>query len=150
MKKLLITFLIPFFCFGSEKIVFQSSCGGVQYKIESFCKVNNLKDDQDKLDIPVCEKQIISLGATVHDLSKDTGFIERISDGGGKVKMMNYVFYGASCKRDKVILSGSGGCNSCGEIFKIFNLSGKDVKEQQGGINLNPMQNIIPDKYGAE
>lgn len=85
-----------------------------------------------------------------YDLSKDTDFVERVDNDGGKVKMMNYVFYGASCKRDKIILSGSGGCNSCGEIFKIFNLLGQEIKGKQGSIDLNPMQNIIPDDYDFE
>ncbi|HCR1139932.1 TPA: hypothetical protein OMU28_002149 [Klebsiella aerogenes] len=150
MKKILFLSLIPFFCFGNEPIFFQSSCGGVQYKVESFCKVNDLRDDQDKLDIPICEKQVLSMGKGTHDLSKDTGVVERIASNGAKVKMMNYVFYGASCKNDRIILSGSGGCNSCGEIFKIFNFSGQEVNDKQGSIDLNPMQNIIPDDYGIE
>jgi hypothetical protein len=150
MKKLLFTTLIPFFCFGGEPANLQSTCGGVAYKIESFCKANNLKDGQDKLDIPVCEKQIISLGKEVHDLSKDTGFAERINNLGVKIKMMNYVFYGATCKSDKIILSGSGGCNSCGEIFKTFNLSGKEINDKSRSVDLNPMQDILPDDYGVE
>lgn len=150
MKKILFLLLTPFFCFGSDAIVFQSYCGGVKYKIESFCKVNNLRGDQDKLGIPICEKQIISLGRVNYDLSKDSGFVERIADDGGRIKMMNYIFYGASCKSDKIILSGYGGCNSCGEFFKTFNLLGQEIKDKQGSIDLNPMQNIIPDDYGIE
>ncbi|MDY1038670.1 hypothetical protein [Lelliottia sp. CFBP8978] len=150
MKKLLFLLIIPCFCFASEPNTFKSSCGGIQYKIESFCKANYLKDDQDKLDIPVCKKQVISLEGIDNDLSKATGFVDRISQNGEKVKMMNFVFYGASCKNDRLILSGSGGCNSCGEMFKTFNLSGKEIKEDSGSLDLESMQEIIPDNNSAE
>ena len=120
MKKFIFLLLIPVFCNANTPTVFKSSCSGIQYSIESFCSVNNLNDDQDKLTIPICSKQIFTLGKENHDLSESTGFVERINMKGEKIKMMNFVFYGATCKSDRIILSGAGGCNSCGEMFKIL------------------------------
>ncbi|ECU0370319.1 hypothetical protein NVX15_004292 [Salmonella enterica] len=147
MKKFFFLVLIPAFCNANTSTVFKSSCSGIQYSIESFCSVNNLKDDQDKLDIPICGKQTFVLGKENHDLSKSTGFVEQINSKGEKIKMMNFVFYGASCKNDRIILSGSGGCNSCGETLKTFNLSGKEIKEKSTTLDLEPMQDIIPNFY---
>ena len=147
MKKIIFLLLIPAFCNANTPAVFKSSCGGIQYSIESFCSVNNLKGDQDKLDIPICSKQIFVLGKENHDLSKSTGLVERINSKEEKIKMMNFVFYGASCKNDIIILSGTGGCNSCGETFKTFNLSGKQINEKSTTLDLEPMQDIIPDLY---
>ncbi|WP_375750818.1 hypothetical protein [Enterobacter roggenkampii] len=147
MKKIIFLLLIPAFCNANTPTVFKSSCGGIQYSIESFCSVNNLKGDQDKLDIPICSKQIFVLGKENHDLSKSTGLVERINSKDEKIKMMNFVFYGASCKNDIIILSGTGGCNSCGETFKTFNLSGKQINEKSTTLDLEPMQDIIPDFY---
>lgn len=147
MSKFIFLLLIPTFCFANNSHVFKSSCGDVQYSIESFCSVNDLKDNQDKLGIPVCSKQTLAIGDEKHDLSKSTGFVERMNQKGEKIKMMNFVFYGASCKNDRIIFSGSGGCNSCGEMFKTFDLSGKEVKEKSSAIDLEPMQDIIPDLY---
>ncbi|EAP9888678.1 hypothetical protein IMT94_002933 [Salmonella enterica] len=147
MKKFFFLVLIPAFCNANTSTVFKSSCSGIQYSIESFCSVNNLKDDQDKLDIPICSKQTFVLGKENHDLSKSTGFVEQINSKGEKIKMMNFVFYGASCKNDRIILSGSGGCNSCGETFKTFNLSEKEIKEKSTTLDLEPMQDIIPNFY---
>ncbi|HAX5283539.1 hypothetical protein [Escherichia coli] len=147
MKKFIFLLLIPVFCNANTPTVFRSSCSGIQYSIESFCSVNNLNGDQDKLAIPICSKQIFILGKENHDLSESTGFVERINIKGEKIKMMNFVFYGASCKSDKIILSGSGGCNSCGETFKTFNLSGKEINEKFAMLNLESMQDIIPDLY---
>ncbi|OAT18075.1 hypothetical protein [Buttiauxella noackiae] len=147
MNRFILLLLIPTFCYANTSNIFKSSCGGVPYSIESFCRVNNLKDDQDKLDILVCSKQILSIGDEKLDLSKSTGFVERMNQKGEKLKMMNFVFYGASCKNDRIILSASGGCNSCGEMFKTFNLSGKEVKEKSSTVDLEPMQDIIPNLY---
>lgn len=62
--------------------------------------------------------------------------------------MMNFVFYGASCKKNKIILSGYGECNSCGETFKQFNVSGKEIiKDNSIPQDLELMQEIIPDIY---
>lgn len=97
-----------------------------------------------KLDIPICSKQIFVLGKENHDLSKFTGLVERINSKDEKIKMMNFVFYGASCKNDRIILSGAGGCNSCGETFKTFNLSGEEINEKSTTLDLEPMQDIIP------
>lgn len=100
MKSLInILLIIPSLCFANEANVFQSSCEGVKYKIVSYCKANNLRNDQDKLGIPICEKQILSLGEEVNDLSNETGLVERINNVNKKIKMMNFVFYGASCKK---------------------------------------------------
>ena len=147
MKKIIFLLLIPMFCYSNTSNVFKSSCSGIQYSIESFCSINNLKDDQDKLDIPICGKQTFILGKENQDLSKSTGFVERMNNKGEKIKMMNFVFYGASCKNDRIILSGAGGCNSCGELFKTFNLSGKEIKEESTTLDLEPMQYIIPNLY---
>ncbi|EHR8766448.1 hypothetical protein KUS09_003791 [Escherichia coli] len=147
MKKFIFLLLIPVFCNANTPTVFKSSCSGIQYSIESFCSVNNLNDDQDKLTIPICSKQIFTLGKENYDLSESTGFVERINIKGEKIKMMNFVFYGATCKSDRIILSGAGGCNSCGEMFKIFNLSGKEINEKSTMLDLEPMQDIIPDFY---
>lgn len=147
MKNLIGILLLPTFCYANTANVFKSSCGGVQYSIKSFCSVNNLKDDQDELDIPICSKQTFVLGKESHELSKSAGLVERINNKGDKIKMMNFVFYGASCKNDRVILSGAGGCNSCGETFKTFNLSGKEIKEKSTTLDLEPMQDIIPNLY---
>lgn len=147
MKKIIFLLLIPAFCSANTSTVFKSSCSGIQYSIESFCSVNNLKDDQDKLDIPICSKKTFVLGKENHELSASTGFVERINNKGEKIKMMNFVFYGASCKNDKIILSGAGGCNSCGETFKTFNLSGNEIKEKSTTLDLEPMQDIIPNLY---
>ena len=147
MKKIIFILLIPIFCYSNTSNVFKSSCSGIQYSIESFCSINNLKDDQDKLDIPICGKQTFILGKENQDLSKSTGFVERMNNKGEKIKMMNFVFYGASCKNDRIILSGAGGCNSCGELFKTFNLSGKEIKEESTTLDLEPMQYIIPNLY---
>lgn len=147
MKRLIGILLLPAFCYASTANVFKSSCGGVQYSIESFCSVNNLKGNQGKLDMPICSKQIFVLGKENHDLSKSTGLVERINSKEEKIKMMNFVFYGASCKNDIIILSGAGGCNSCGETFKTFNLSGKEINEKSTTLDLEPMQDIIPDLY---
>lgn len=147
MKRFIFLLLMPAFCYANTSSVFKSTCSGIQYSIESFCSVNNLKDNQDKLDIPICSKQTFVLGKENHDLSKSTGFVERMNNKGEKIKMMNFVFYGASCKNDRVILSGAGGCNSCGEIFKTFNLLGKEIKEKSSTLDLEPMQDIIPDLY---
>lgn len=46
MKKIIFLLLIPAFCNANTPTVFKSSCGGIQYSIESFCSVNNLKGDQ--------------------------------------------------------------------------------------------------------
>lgn len=147
MKKIIFLVLAPVFCNANTSTVFKSSCSGIQYSIESFCSVNNLKDDQGKLDIPICSKQTFVLGKENHDLSESTGFVERLNNEGEKIKMMNFVFYGASCKNEKIILSGAGGCNSCGEMFKTFNLSGKEIKEKSTTLDLEPMQDIIPNLY---
>ncbi|WP_258167150.1 hypothetical protein [Erwinia billingiae] len=64
--------------------------------------------------------------------------------------MMNFVFYGFSCKKDRVILSASGGCNSCGELFKEFDLSGKEIKDDSESVDLEPMKNIIPEFFRVE
>ncbi|MEG5625404.1 hypothetical protein [Enterobacter hormaechei] len=87
------------------------------------------------------------LGNEKHDLSKPTGLVERINSKGEIIKMMNFVFFGASCKNDRIILSGAGGCNSCGETFKTFNLSGKEIKEKSTTLDLEPMQVITPNFY---
>lgn len=84
MKKFFFLVLIPAFCNANTSTVFKSSCSGIQYSIESFCSVNNLKDDQDKLDIPICSKQTFVLGKENHDLSKSTGFVEQINSKGEK------------------------------------------------------------------
>lgn len=86
MKNIIGILLLPAFCYASTENVFKSSCGGVQYSIESFRSVNNLKGDQDKLDIPICNKQIFVLGKEHHDLSKFTGFVERINSKDEKIK----------------------------------------------------------------
>lgn len=147
MNRLIYLLLIPTFCDATTSNIFKSSCGGVPYSIESFCSANDLKDDQDKPDIPVCSKQTLAIGDEKLDLSKSTGFVERMNQKGGKSKMMDFVFYGASCKNERIILSASGGCNSCGEMFKTFNLSGKEVKEKSPTVDLEPMQDIIPNLY---
>lgn len=147
MNKIIFFLLVPGICFASEPDLFKSSCGGVNYSIESYCHKNNLRDDQDKLDMPVCNKQTLNINGKMEDLSNFTGVIERLSQEGDKIKMMNFVFYGASCKNDRVILSGTGGCNSCGEMFKTFNLSGGVIKERSGSLDLEPMQDIIPSLY---
>ncbi|MGK2177236.1 hypothetical protein ACR92V_27085, partial [Klebsiella pneumoniae] len=46
-----------------------------------------------------------------------------------------------------IILSGAGGCNSCGETFKTFNLSGEEINEKSTTLDLEPMQDIIPELY---
>lgn len=147
MKKIMFLVLVPAFCYANTSTIFKSSCSCIQYSIESFCNENNLKDNQDKLDIPICSKQTFMLGKEKHDLSKPTGFVERINSKGEIIKMMNFVFYGASCKNDRIILSGAGGCNSCGETFKTFNLSGKEIKEKSTTLDLEPMLDIIPNLY---
>jgi len=147
MKKILFLLLIPGVCFASEPELFKSSCGGVNYSIKSYCHKNNLKDDQDKLDMPICKKQILNINGETQDLSILTGVVERLNQQGDKVKMMNFVFYGVSCKNDIIILSGAGGCNSCGEMFKRFNLFGHVIKEQSGALDLEPMEEVIPDLF---
>ncbi len=97
--------------------------------------------------MPICSKQLLILGEGEYDLSKSTGFVERLNQNGERIKMMNYVFYGASCKKDRIILSGAGGCNSCGEIFKAFDFSGKEIKDKSTALDLEPMQEIMPDLY---
>lgn len=97
--------------------------------------------------MPVCNKQTLNINGKMEDLSNSTGVIERLSQEGEKIKMMNFVFYGASCKNDRVILSGAGGCNSCGEMFKTFNLSGSVIKEKSVELDLKPMQDIILKLY---
>jgi len=49
-----------------------------------------------------------------------------------------------------VILSASGGCNSCGELFKEFDLSGKEIKDDSESVDLEPMKNIIPEFFRVE
>lgn len=147
MKNIIGILLLPAFCYASTTNVFKSSCGDVQFSIKSFCSLNSLNGNQDKLDIPICKEQTFTIGEKSHDLSKSTGFIERVNKNGEKIKMMNIVFYGATCKNDRIILSGSGGCNSCGEMFKTFNISGKEIKEKSAPLDLEPMQDIIPNMY---
>lgn len=53
MKKIMFLVLVPAFCYANTSTNFKSSCSGIQYSFESFCNVNNLKDNQDKLDIPI-------------------------------------------------------------------------------------------------
>lgn len=148
MKSLInILLIIPSLWPANEASVFQSSCGGVKYKVESYCKANDLSNDQDKLGIPICKKNL-SLGEEVNDLSNETGLVERINHVNKKIKMMNFVFYGASCKKNKILLSGYGECNSCSETFKQFNFSGKEIiKDNSIPQDLEPMQEIIPDIY---
>lgn len=147
MNKIIFFLSVPGIYFASESVLFKSSCGGVNYSIESYCHKNNLRRDQDKLDMPVCNKQTLNINGKMEDLSNSTGVIERLSQEGEKIKMMNFVFYGASCKNDRVILSGAGGCNSCGEMFKTFNLSGSVIKEKSVELDLKPMQDIILKLY---
>lgn len=147
MNKFIFFLLVPGICFAREPDLFKSSCGGVNYSIESYCHKNNLRDDQDKLDMPVCDMQILNINGKTQELSNLTGTIERLNQENDKTKMMNFVFYGATCKKDRVILSGTGGCNSCGEMFKTFNLSGQVIKEKSDSLDLEPMQDIIPNLY---
>lgn len=130
-KIFLILILVSFFSFANGHLVFESVCGKVNYKIMSYCKKNDLKPDQDKLDIPICDKQTITLGNSEIDLTKSTGFAKRTNSDGKTINMMDYVFYGASCKGDRIILSASGGCNSCGEKFVSYNLKGQEIKEKK-------------------
>ena len=136
--------MISWGTFASEPYIFKSSCQDVPYTIKSSCIENNLSNDQGILDMPICENQTIFLGSKKYDLSEATGFIEITNQNGKQIKMMKFFFYGASCKSDRVILSAYGGCNSCGEMFKSFSLSGDEVKDDSTSINLEPMQDIIP------
>ena len=144
MKKLISLIIISWGAFASEPYIFKSSCQDVSYTIKSSCIENNLSDDQGILDMPICENQTIFIGSKKHELSEATGFKEITNQNGKNIKMMKFFFYGVSCKRDRVILSAYGGCNSCGEMFKTFSLSGDEVKDDSIPINLEPMQDIMP------
>lgn len=86
MKKIIFLLLIPIFCNANASTIFKSSCNGAQHSIESFCSVNNLKDDQYTIGMPICSKQTFVLGMQDHDLSKSKGFVERINNKGEKNK----------------------------------------------------------------
>lgn len=135
---------IPFTAFAQGVYEFKSVCGAVNYEVTSYCKANNLRGDQDKLDIPICEKQIVKIGQKVVSLSSESEVVERVSKSGELIKMMGYVYYGASCKNNNILFSASGGCNACGEKIKAFSLAGESVKINSMSLNLNPMEDIIP------
>lgn len=61
MKKIIFLLLIPAFCNANTPTVFKSSCGGIQYSIESFCSVNNLKGDQINLTYQFAASKFSSL-----------------------------------------------------------------------------------------
>lgn len=84
------------------------------------------------------------IGVKKIDLSQMTEFATRLNHNESKVRMMNFVFNSFSCKQDRVILSGYGGCNSCGELFKEFDFSGNEIIESSDSVDMNPMKNIMP------
>lgn len=143
MNRFFFIIIFPAFCFANNLERFETRCGDINYEIHSFCKPNNLRSDQDKINIPICEKQVFYIAGKKIDLSRLTGFATRLDHNEAKVRMMNFVFNGFSCKQDRVILSGYGGCNSCGELFKEFDFSGNEIKESSDSVDLKPMENII-------
>ncbi|MEW5291995.1 hypothetical protein ABW286_22935 [Erwinia papayae] len=84
MDKFIFFLLIPGLCFGHEPDLFNSSCGGVNYNIKLYCHKNNIREDQDKLDMPVCNKQTLNINGKAQELSNLTGTTERLNQDGDK------------------------------------------------------------------
>jgi hypothetical protein len=84
MNKFSYLVFISFFSYAITPDKFESLCGGVKYEINSNCKINDLRYDQDKLDIPICEGQILSTQGEKIELSQMTGFVERLNNNGKK------------------------------------------------------------------
>lgn len=56
MNKFFLVMIFPVFCFAHGLESFETRCGDVNYEIHSFCKANDLRSDQNKIDIPICDK----------------------------------------------------------------------------------------------